>query len=200
MRNLLLPLLLCFGLSLFSFPAKGQEFWIQWAPHQVPELFSPLRFDLLITEKGKSRSLDPEDYELIPSWGWVRDGYFYFEEKDRALHRGQLTYLLRYRGAAHEGRDSLPYLLDIRLHPYTDSIKPVMDFYLPVEGRYSSGKIYPLDSSRIRLKASWGQIQAMSWAPGPKDSARSVVFEAVYRYDSTIRTTITLPLRRHWKD
>src|SRR5690606_3079839 len=58
----------------------------------------------------------------------------------------------------HEVFLQLPYLTAIRFRHYTDSLKRGIHFYLNVEGIYNTGRIYPLDTTRVRLYASEGQL------------------------------------------
>src|SRR5690606_25189021 len=135
------------GIILHPCGAFAQEFRLSWEAGQVPELYSPLRFRVEIREQGKWVSLEPEEYQMVPAWGNTDKGVFYFKEEQRAIHQGKLDYRLVFRGRNLHGTDSIPCLKAIRIRPYTDSIKPVMAFYIPVEGLFSSGKTYPLDTN-----------------------------------------------------
>jgi len=53
---------------------------------------------------------------------------------------------------------AIPYLDSIRFNHYTDSLKLGIRYYLNVEGIFSSGKIFPLDTNRVRFETSAGKI------------------------------------------
>lgn len=92
-----------------------------------------------------------------------------------------------------------PRLLRLYFHPYTDSIKPVLNYYVNVEGEYAGGRILPLDTSDIILHADAGSMAGNEWILPKKIDFEKVTFTAISRADATLRDTVTLWIQK-WKD
>lgn len=90
-------------------------------------------------------------------------------------------------------------LVRLYFHPYTDSIKTVLNYYVNVEGEYSNGRILPLDTSEIMLRADVGMMAGNEWILPKKIDFEKVTFTAVSRADARLRDTVTLWIQK-WKD
>ncbi len=187
-------LLLCIG----DFPAPTPTYRLVWAPGQIPELFSPLRFSIEKQQNGQWKSLS--EIQAETNWGRVESGAFHFLPEMRAKYQGKIEFRIRDQGQTVILRDSIPYLQAIRIHPYTDSIKPVMGFYLPVEGQFSSQKVYPLDTSWVRVEASAGHWKGQTWYGDSSQLPAEVRFLVWYRFDPRIRADTVLPMRQYWEE
>lgn len=96
----------------------------------------------------------------------------------------------------HEVFLQLPYLTSIRFHHYADSLKRGLHFYLNVEGIYNTGKIYPLDTARVRLYTNTGQIIGQDLLIPATDSiTRSIAVKAVYRGNAEINASSEIPVK-----
>lgn len=97
----------------------------------------------------------------------------------------------------HEVFLQLPYLTAIRFRHYTDSLKRGIHFYLNVEGIYNTGKIYPLDTTRIRLYANEGQLIGQDLLIPRKDSiTKQIAVRAVYRGNREINAASVVPVKQ----
>ncbi len=92
-----------------------------------------------------------------------------------------------------------PRLVRLYFHPYTDSIKPVLNYYVNVEGEYAGGRILPLDTSEIILRADAGEMAGNEWILPKTIDFGKVTFTAVSRADGRLRDTVTLWIQK-WKD
>ena len=93
---------------------------------------------------------------------------------------------------------TLPLLTDIRFNLFTDSIKPVLNYYVNVEGTFSSGKVYPLDTSFVTITASEGSMQGMEWIKPASIDFEKVIFTAVSKFNPEITATTTVYIKRRW--
>lgn len=89
-----------------------------------------------------------------------------------------------------------PELKDIRFNLYADSIKPVLNYYVNVEGEFSDGRILPLDASDIILKADWGNIQNSEWVIPKILEKDAVTFTATARNNPSLQRQITVYIQK----
>lgn len=80
----------------------------------------------------------------------------------------------------------LPRLTQIRIRPYTDSIKPILDFYVPVDGIFSTGRVFPISADQVSVTASIGSMQGLSWSAPVDKNFDHVVFHAQTRQNPTL--------------
>jgi hypothetical protein len=91
----------------------------------------------------------------------------------------------------------LPYLTDLRFNLYADSIKPILNFYVNVEGVFSSGKIFPLTESQVALTANEGSMNGMEWVVPRERQFDHVVFTATSTVNPSITKSVTVYLKRY---
>lgn len=177
-------------------------------PSAVAELYSSTRIGLTVkyadSSERKTAGLFGGDIrwnqvEVQTPHGEVRNGVLQFSRNaarpDNYRLRLQVT-ISGYPGKTWETDLQLPYLTGIRFRHYADSLKRGIHFYLNVEGIYNSGKIYPLDTTRIRLTADQGQIIGQDLLIPATDSlTRQIHVTAVYRGDAAIRVESDIPVK-----
>lgn len=76
---------------------------------------------------------------------------------------------------------TLPHVIGIRFNLYSDSIKRNIHYYLNVEGKFSSGKIFPLDTSVLRFSSSDGKMIGQDLLLPLQDTVKTVTVEAWYK-------------------
>jgi hypothetical protein len=103
--------------------------------------------------------------------------------------------LLRVSIETHAVR--LHSLHGIRYNLYTDSIKPILNYYVNVEGEFSSGRILPLDSSMIMLTANHGSIKGMEWVLPAERNFESVSFTAIAKSNPSLKISKTVYLKKY---
>lgn len=87
-------------------------------------------------------------------------------------------------------------LKDIRFNLYADSIKPVLNYYVNVEGMYDNGRILPLDDRDILLEADWGEIKGNEWVIPKTLEKDRVLFTATARENPELRRQITVYIQK----
>ncbi len=92
-----------------------------------------------------------------------------------------------------------PKLRRIYFNLYTDSLKPVFNYYVNVEGQTNDGSYLPLDTNDILLVASWGQMQGNEWVIPKTLLYDSVTFYASSRQNPELKDRITIWIQK-WKD
>ena len=91
----------------------------------------------------------------------------------------------------------LPYLQALHFNLYTDSLKRNVPFYLNVEGRFSSGKIYPLDTEQVRFHTSGGQLHRNIVEVRPTDTIAALKIYAYFKWDDRIADSTLVPVKTH---
>lgn len=89
-----------------------------------------------------------------------------------------------------------PKLEAIRFNLYTDSIKPVLNYYVNVEGEFNDGRVLPLDNKAIILEADWGEIHNSEWVIPKRLEKECVVFTATARNNPELRKQITVYIQK----
>lgn len=90
--------------------------------------------------------------------GEIRDGQLTFDPAKVWENGHKVTFQIKIADTTLISELSLPYVKQIRFNLYTDSLKRDVPFYLNVEGHFSSGRIYPLDTKNLQFKASAGTL------------------------------------------
>jgi hypothetical protein len=103
--------------------------------------------------------------------------------------------------SALQGRQQSPYegngkLKRIYFNLYTDSIKPILNYYVNVEGEYSNGRILPMDTSVIFITADQGTMSGNAWIAPPDITFNKVTFRTTARQDPSLTQTITVYLKQ----
>lgn len=92
-----------------------------------------------------------------------------------------------------------PALKRVYFNLYTDSLKPVLNYYVNVEGEYRDGSYRPLDTASIRLTADWGELRGNEWVIPPRLLHDSVTFYVRAKENPALGDTITIWIKK-WKD
>jgi hypothetical protein len=79
---------------------------------------------------------------------------------------------------------------------YTDSLKPVLNYYVNVEGETADGNYLPLDTTDMVLTASWGQMRGNEWVIPKVLLHDSVTFTATSRRNVNLSDRITIWIQK----
>ena len=93
-------------------------------------------------------------------------------------------------------RSNGPKLRRLYFNLYTDSLKPVLNYYVNVEGETVDGNYLPLDTTDILLTASWGQMQGNEWIIPAVLMRDSVTFYASSRQNPALSDRITIWIQK----
>lgn len=137
--------------------------------------------------------------KVVPSSGSFQNGYLLLDRK--ALieqdYKIQLTVTAADIPTAMTTSITLPRLDSIRFHHYADSLKRGFRYYLNVEGIYSSGKIYPLDTNTVSLEVTEGKLLGQDLLINNNDfTTQSINATAVYKFDERLKALSTIPVKK----
>ncbi|GAA0539849.1 hypothetical protein [Chitinophaga japonensis] len=136
--------------------------------------------------------------------GEFRNGYLRFDRQRLAQQHYQVKLLVSLPDAGNhppfETTLQLPYITGIRFNHYADSLKRGIHFYLNVEGRFSTGKVYPLDTSAVRLESSAGQLLGQDLLLKTGDTTRFITVKAVYKSKPTLKVESIVPVKQKADD
>lgn len=79
---------------------------------------------------------------------------------------------------------------------YTDSIKPVLNYYVNVVGELKEGGYLPLDSSHIILTCDQGRMSGNEWVLPEHIGFDKVTFTATARSNSSLTESVTVYIKK----
>lgn len=137
--------------------------------------------------------------KVVPNCGIFQNGYLLLDRK--ALISQHYTIQLTITSAdipqSMTADIILPKLDSIRFHHYADSLKRGFHYYLNVEGIFSSGKIFPLDTSAISFEVSDGKLLGQDLLINNNEtSIQSVNATATYKNDERLKALTTIPVKK----
>lgn len=203
---------------LFALPALAQQKGVTgiravYDSNAVAELYSRTAIGLVVSyADGTERktagllkgALRWSQVKVETPFGECNNGVLQFNRNSIRPDNYKMRLLVTLQeqpGKQHEVMLQLPYLTGIRFHHYADSLKRGIHFYLNVEGIYNSGKIYPLDTTRINFKTSTGQLIGQDLLiPREDSSTRSITVRAVYRGNRDIYALTEIPVKQGPED
>lgn len=132
--------------------------------------------------------------------GDVRNGYLYFDRQKLAQQHYRVKLLVTLPDAGShppfEATLQLPYITGIRFNHYADSLKRGIHFYLNVEAKFSSGKIYPLDTSAVQLQTSAGKLLGQDLLLNNGDTTRFINVTATYKARPGMIARSVIPVKQ----
>ncbi len=185
---------------LLSVPCvvAAQEYRLDYDKNDLPELYNTIHIS--IYKKGLNGTTLYNSGELHYLQAGeeikVKRGELTFDREELYHQEGQLKFLLKIDDQDIPLTLQLPVLTDIRFNLYTDSIKPVMDYYLNIEGIYNNGKIYPMDATTTSVTASQGSMQGLTWVKPEEVYFDKVTFTAVAKHNPAIAKDITIYIKQ----
>lgn len=174
----------------------------------LPELYNKIPIGLYIAySNGEVRSTNGflrgnynwNRVKVVPSSGTFQNGYLLLDRK--TLVSQQYTIQLTITAAdipqSITTDLTLPKLDSIRFHHYADSLKRGFRYYLNVEGIYSSGRIFPLDTSAVSIEVSEGKLLGQDLLINDNETAvQSVNVTAIYKNDERLKALTTIPVKK----
>lgn len=132
--------------------------------------------------------------------GDFRNGYLYFDRQKLARQHYLVKLLITLPDAGShppfEATLQLPYITGIRFNHYADSLKRGIHFYLNVEARFSTGKIYPLDTSAVQFQASAGKLLGQDLLLKEGDTTRFINVTATYKGRPEMAARSVIPVKQ----
>lgn len=138
------------------------------------------------------------DIKVESPYGEVSNGILRFNRN--AIRPNNYRMLLLVTPAGGKQQEvylQLPYLSSIRINNYTDSLKRGIHFYVNVEGIFNTGRIYPLDTARVRISSDAGQLIGQDLLIPVADSVtKRIAVKAVYRGNSSLTASSVIPVKQ----
>lgn len=136
--------------------------------------------------------------KITSSAGSVQNGYLQLDRQRLAkLHyQVELTITLPESAQPLTTTLTLPHLESIRFNHYADSLKRGIRFYLNVEGSFSSGKIYPLDTAAVKFTASAGKLLGQDLLLNTGDATHTITVTATNKNDPSMSISSTIPVKQ----
>lgn len=174
----------------------------------LPELYNKIPIGLYIAyANGEVRSTNGflrgnynwNRIKVVPSNGTFQNGYLLLDRKTLISqhYTVQLTITTADIPQSITTDLTLPSLDSIRFHHYADSLKRGFRYYLNVEGIYSSGKIFPLDTSAVSLEVSDGKLLGQDLLINDNETGiHAVNATAIYKNDERLKALTTIPVKK----
>lgn len=135
--------------------------------------------------------------EISSPQGIAHHGQFTFNREKTWQNGHEADFEIKIHGKVIHCKLSLPYVKKISFNLYTDSLKRGEPFYLNVEGKFSSGRTYPLDTGMVIFcKSGGGKLTGQSLLVSHPDTGTHVIM--VYSWlkmDPQIRDSILVPVK-----
>jgi len=134
--------------------------------------------------------------------GSVRNGVLTFDRSYLPQNRYQVKLLVSLPDTEQpvETTLQLPYLTGIRFHHYADSLKKGIRFYRNVEGRFNTGKIYPLDTTAVQFTTSAGQLLGQDLLIDLADTTRFIHVTATAKSNPSLVIESVIPVKQKQDD
>jgi hypothetical protein len=177
---------------------NAQQYRVQYEPTSLPELYTTVQFFAVQGTGGAFNKMPARRYKLSTKDGKAeKNNMFTFEREHIYANKGVVNFTLSVNGRDMEYPVALPVLKDIRFNLYTDSIKPILNYYVNVEGEFTSGKIFPLTPDFVTITADKGEMRGMEWVVPKQLNFDHVTFTAQTRFAPLIEKKVTLFIKQY---
>jgi hypothetical protein len=177
--------------------------------NSVVELFNQCAIGIIITDHlGRIRKtsgyaggdLKWSRIAIKSPIGIVQQGHLSFNRKMLRQHSYQIPFTIQFKDYDNQevqAQLGIPFLTNIQFAHYTDSIKRGIHFYLNIEGAFSSGKVFPLDTTRIRFSSSAGTLIGQNVLLDLEDTLiKQIQVTAQYKGDRALRAESFIPVKQ----
>lgn len=168
----------------------------------VAELFDRVPVGFIFSGAGATRGwlggrIPWKALSVTSPQGTVKDGILTFDRYKVWQNGHQVSFTVIYQGRSYHGELSLPFVESLRFHLFTDSLKRDNPFDLNVVGRFSSGKLLPLDTSMVSFTGTGGgRISAGRLTVAGSDTlTRFIHVTARLRSSPEISDSVTIPVK-----
>ncbi len=188
---------ICIILVLLAAPVQAQQYRLVYDESSLPELYTRIKVYAEELQGGHYKRLPERTYKLSCKEAQLTGSTLQYDRGTLYRQNGDLHVDLLKDGKSIPLILHLPVLTDIRYNLFTDSIKPVLNYYVNVEGVFSNGKIYPLDTSFVTIASSEGIMQGMEWIVPRTRHFEKVTFTTTTLYYPFLQKEVTLYLKRY---
>ncbi|MBP1650991.1 MAG: hypothetical protein H6Q26_1148 [Bacteroidetes bacterium] len=199
--------------TLLTLLATGQQKEVKsikavYDSSSLPELYNKIPIGLYIAfANGEIRTTPGflrgnynwNRIKVVPNSGTFQNGYLLLDRKSLISrdYTIQLTITSADIPQSMTADIVLPKLDSIRFHHYADSLKRGFHYYLNVEGIYSSGRIFPLDTSAVSFEVSNGKLLGQDLLINNNETElQAVNATATYKNDERLKALTTIPVKK----
>ncbi len=188
-------LLLFVWLLLLGTASGAQEYRLVFDENSIPELYNTAEIQL---EKRSGEGWKPvrAGYRLSSPEAELRGKTLKWDPELVHSNGGKLYFQVSVDGRKLRVPLHFPVLQEIRFNLYADSIKPVLNFYVNVEGVFSSGKIYPLTTEHVSISTDQGSLSGNEWLSPPIRTFDRVNFTAISRINPALRSSVLIFIKK----
>ncbi|QJB33557.1 hypothetical protein HF324_20355 [Chitinophaga oryzae] len=204
-KHLLLSISLLSGLLAHAQQTRLARVNVWYDTTAVAELYDrvPLGLELVYTDSSSRQTtgmlrgnLRWNKIQVSSSNGNIQNGVLYFNRLQLAKDHYRITITVNGEGNTPLSNTiTLPYLVGMRFNHYTDSIKRNIRYYMNVEGKFSSGRVLPLDTVQLRFRTSAGAVIGQDVLVEQKDTAKAVLMEAWYKPNPDLYIRSEVPIK-----
>ncbi|WP_212006584.1 hypothetical protein [Chitinophaga sp. HK235] len=135
--------------------------------------------------------------QVSSSNGQVQNGILSFNRQQLAQQHYRITLTVTSEGNPPlEATITLPHLTGMRFNHYADSIKRDIRYYINVEGKFSSGRVLPLDTAQLLFKTSAGQVLGQDLLIERNDTVKTVTIDAWYKPNPDMFIHSVVPVKQ----
>lgn len=185
-----------FSLILSADTGSAQEYRLSYDSSTIPELY--YHTTLVLQEKtGDHYQTVKGKYKLHTEMGEVSGQEYAIDPATAHRVKGLIPFEISIKGKRVATLLQVPVLSGLRFSLYTDSIKPILNYYVNVEGIFSTGRVFPLSDEHVMISSDVGDMAGMEWiAPKVRNFDR-VVFTVFSKYNPDIRISRTVFLQQY---
>ena len=187
----------CMAFLFFLFPvlAGAQQYRLSYDPSAIPELYHHA-YIFLEEKEGNTYKEVSERYRIHAQQGEWHGKELYYTTNDLLHSDGLFHFIIEMGGEKFPLSLDMPVLNDLRFNLYTDSIKPILNFYVNVEGIFSSGRVLPLTEEQVTVTSDVGAMKGMEWIAPKEKNFDKVTFAAVSKQKPEITKAIIVYRKR----
>lgn len=130
--------------------------------------------------------------------GRVTNGMLVFDRARVWRNNHRVSFRVTYRGHTYTTDMMLPYVTSLYFNLFTDSLKKDNPFDLNVQGRFTSHKVYPLDTGMVAFtKTGGGTLSAGRLVVTGDDTVTRKIHVVVrLKADPSIADSVWIPVKQ----
>lgn len=188
--------LFLFVLLSFSY-AFSQEFRLGYDGKTLPELYQ--RTNIFVEERKGNEFIivNPKRYKIATQDAKLSGNTLTYDRQSVYAHDGRINFILLIDSKRLPLTLDMPVLQHISFNMYTDSIKPILNYYVNLEGKFSNGRTFPLDTTFVLIKSDHGSMNGFEWVLPTVHDFEKITFTAQTRFPPFLEATKTLYLKKY---
>jgi hypothetical protein len=189
-------IVLCLFVLLTCFVGYSQSYRLVYDSLALPELYERVPLIVQQQSSGGYTNIPTRRFKLTTTDGHLDHNSFLYNRSHLYKNNGKAHFILHIDGNTIPLTVDLPVLRSIRYNLYTDSIKPVLNFYVNIEGVFTNGRLLPLDTSMVIITSNVGAMKGMEWVVPEKIGFDRVRFTAIAKHNTGLREEKTIYIKK----